>query len=109
MKPKQLLTNTAAALLLSVGLTATTFAAERGVIVYENSNCIIIETSRGYTLAEWYGGTAWEGHTVVGDLESYGFTDLFDLNNDGELRVWIDDYWMSEDDAAEWVYENGCD
>lgn len=72
--------------------------ATKGVVVYDRgcSSRIIIETSLGYVLAEWYGGgIPYEGDTLVGEINSYGMKDLFILNRDRDTRLWIDDYMLS--------------
>lgn len=89
-----------------------TASAEVGVVVAEDTpgcDYFIVETSGGYSLLEWYGGviSIWTGDKVSGDLHSYGFTDI-QIEGRGEMRVWIEDYWMSEGDAQEYFYGN-CD
>lgn len=63
----------------------------------------LIEDSTGsYTLAEWYGGVSPDrGDIVVGDLHSYGFKDLYDITNGLSTRVWLDDWLLSRNRAAE--------
>ncbi|MCS4503672.1 hypothetical protein NYO91_06210 [Arhodomonas aquaeolei] len=85
-------------------------SAEVGVVVAEDTpgcDYFVIETSGGYTLAEWYGGVVsiWEGEKVFGDFHSYGFKDIH-IEGRGKMRVWLEDYWMSEDDAGEYFYGN---
>lgn len=93
-------------LFLSVLLpfTADAYGQIKGTSLGEFSNCdyYLIEVSYGdYTLAEWYGGsTPYSGDTVVGELHSYGFKDLYNISRDNSTRVWIDDWLLSEDSAA---------
>ncbi len=77
----------------------------KGTSLGEISGCdyYAIEDSLGdYTVAEWYGGiTPYAGDTVVGDLHSYGFKDLYDITIDSESRAWLDDWMLSEDEAMD--------
>lgn len=81
------------------------YGSIKGTSLGEFSSCdyYLIEDSSGdYTLAEWYGGsTAYEGNILVGELHSYGFKDLYNITRDNSTHVWIDDYLLSEDSAAE--------
>jgi len=93
---------------LTLGLVSAA-VADTGVVVLEDTpSCdhFIIETSGGYTLAEWYGGavSVWEGDRVYGDLNSYGFKTIF-IDGRGEMRVWIDDFWASRTKALEFYYQ----
>lgn len=83
---------------------------EVGVVVLEATpgcDYFVVETSGGYSLLEWYGGVVfiWEGDKVFGELHSYGFKDIY-IENRGEMRVWIEDYWMGEQDALQYFYSN---
>ena len=81
-------------------------SVKKGVVVYYNysSDKIIIETSMGYTCAEVYSGySVDEGHIIIGELESYGFKDVYDSTNDNAMRIWIDEYWMSKEEALDWL------
>ena len=61
----------------------------------------------GYALLEWYGGSdPDEGDIIVGDFESYGFKDIYNLTADSELRVWVEDYWLSKEDVFRAVFRN---
>jgi hypothetical protein len=41
-----------------------------------------------------------EGETLFGNFNSYG-TKSFVNSNDTESRLWIEDFWLSKDDAYE--------
>ena len=82
--------------------------AEVGIVVAEDilsCDYFVVETNMGFTLLEWYGGTwaIWVGDVVYGDLHSYGMKNI-DIEGRGEMRVWVDDYWASEADAARYFY-----
>ncbi|KAA0876464.1 hypothetical protein [Nitrincola tapanii] len=81
-----------------------------GVVVLEDTpGCdhFVVETSGGYSLLEWYGGvvTIWEGDKVFGEIHSYGFKDIY-IDGRGEMRVWVEDYWVSDRDALEYFHSN---
>jgi hypothetical protein len=85
--------------------------AASGVVVHKPSSCdyFLVETTRGIALLEWYGGNdPDEGDRIVGDFESYGMKRVYNTTADAELRVYVEDYLLSEDDAIEKLYEE-CD
>lgn len=82
-----------------------------GVVVADHYECntydrIVIATRRGFTNAEVYSGygATVEGRVVFGELHSYGFTDVYDDDGREVGRLYIDDYLVGEDTAAEWCY-----
>lgn len=81
-----------------------------GVVVLEDTpSCdhFIVETSQGYSLLEWFGGvvTIWEGDKVLGEIHSYGFKDIY-IGGRGKMRVWVEDYWMSDSEALKYFHSN---
>ena len=94
--------------LLFTSFLGTAFA-EKGEVVYIKSSCdyFIVESESGdYVLLEWHGGNIPnKGDIVVGDFESYGFANLYNLTADSELQVWIEDYWLWKEDALEQYFE----
>lgn len=93
------------ALLLS--LSAQAFAA-KGAVTHKQGSCdyFVVETAGGYDLLEWYGGhDPDKGDVLVGDYESYGMRDIYDVTADDELRVWVEDYGLSKEDALEKMIE----
>lgn len=61
----------------------------------------------GFALLEWYGGNdPSEGDVLVGDYESYGFKNIFNATANAKLRVWVEEYWLSEDDVVEKYHEH---
>jgi hypothetical protein len=90
-----------------VALTGTAYAA-KGVVVYKKGLCdyFIVETNLGYALLEWYGGyDPDEGDIIVGDFESYGFKEVYDLTTDTETHVWVEDYWLTRSSAIEQYFD----
>jgi hypothetical protein len=85
--------------------------AAKGIVVLYKSGCsyYIVEDNMGYTLLEWYGGNnPNEGDTLVGNFNTYGMKDIYNLTADSETKVWIDDYMLSKDRVLEKYYEK-CD
>lgn len=84
----------------------TSYCVE-GVVVYEREDdYYIVETRRGYTVLERRSGILWEGHKIRGELNRYGTKYIINRNRDSEVRVYIENYALSEDDALEWMREN---
>jgi len=83
-------------------------SAAKGAVVYYKSGCdyYIVKTNMGYVLLEWYGGNdPSEGDTLVGEYETYGMKDIYNLTADSETQVWVEDFWLSKDSVLEQYYE----
>ena len=87
-------------------------AAEGGVVVLTPSGCsgrYVVQTAGGYVLAEWFGGASPnKGDSVVGELSSFGFKDIFIVTQSGMTRAWIDDYFLSKERIVEKLLDKGC-
>lgn len=97
-----------AAIVLGAIVIANTSFAAKGVVVHYPGGCdyYIVETNMGYVLLEWYGGSdPREGDALVGDFEAYGMKTIFNLTQDSETRVWVEDYWLDEESVIENFYE----
>jgi len=78
-----------------------------GVVVYEgNNDYYLVETRKGYTVLERYSGRLYEGDKVRGELNKYNFKYLINRNGNSEVKVYIDDYMLSDDAALEWLGKN---
>jgi len=78
-----------------------------GVVVYEGrDDYYIVETRKGYTVLERYSGRLDEDDKVRGELNRYNFKYLINRNKDSEVKVYIEDYMLSDDKALEWMGEN---
>ena len=85
--------------------------AAKGIVTHRISGCdyFVVETSKGYDLLEWYGG--WDpdkGDVLVGVFEQYGMHDINDPTVDEELTVWVEDYYLTKEDALDKLAEQ-CD
>ena len=78
-----------------------------GIVVYEGrGDYYIVETRKGYTVLERYSGRLDEDDKVRGELNRYNFKYLINRNKDSEVKVYIEDYMLSEEKALEWMGEN---
>lgn len=75
-----------------------------GIVVYEGrGDYFIVETRRGYTVLEVYNGILYEDQKVKGELNSYNFHYILNVNRDSEVRVYIEDYMLSAERALDWL------
>lgn len=78
-----------------------------GVVVYEGAgDYYIVETKKGYTVLERYSGRLDEGDKVRGELNKYNFKYLINRNKSSEVKVFIEDYMLSDSRALEWLGEH---
>lgn len=78
-----------------------------GIVVYEGKDdYYIVETQRGYTILEWYKGRLYEGDKVRGELNRYKFHYILNKSRDCEVRVYIEDWGLSEQNALNWMKEH---
>lgn len=78
-----------------------------GVVVYEGEDdYYILETKRGYTILNRHSGGLFEGNKVRGELNRYGSKYLINRNNNTEIKVFIEEFALSDDDAVEWMGKN---
>ena len=40
---------------------------------------------------------------VVGDLESFGTHEIYNLTDHENFSVWIDNFWLSESQVRDWL------
>jgi hypothetical protein len=95
-------------IMLAILLGTTPVFAAKGGVSYIKSGCgyYIVETNMGFALLEWFGGsTPSRGDVAVGDYESYGMKDIYNLTQDSETKVWVDNFWLSKDRAIERYFE----
>ena len=94
---------------LFIALTSPVLAREVGAILvaddYEcRSDHMVFSSNGGFVNAEWFGGSFMEDRVYFGDFHSYGMTDFYDEDGDEVGRVWVDDFWVSDQDASEFCY-----
>jgi len=83
--------------------------AGKGIVVYKDYDCdyFLVKTSSGYAILEWYGGSEPEvGDILIGNIDSYGFKNIYNKSRGSKLRVYVEEYWIwSLDEALEGYYE----
>lgn len=96
--------------ILLIIITMITISFSGTATVYKTGVCgadnMIAETSSGdYVIMEWFGGREFDvGDVIYGDFTSFGFHDVYGKRGTSG-RYWIEDYWLSLEDA----YEQLCD
>lgn len=96
-------------LVFFVLLCAAFALGARGAVTHKQGGCdyFVVATPAGYDLLEWYGGhDADKGDVLVGKFENYGMQDIYDETADENLRVWVEDYDLSKEDALEKLVEH---
>ena len=93
--------------LLCTVIISSTAAAARGIVAFYNqsSSKVVISTQMGFTCGTLMSVPIWlsRGDTVAGDLESFGTHEIYNLSHDESFSLWIDNYWMSEDQVLDWL------
>jgi len=79
-------------------------------VVFKRSGCrdyfLADGDGGGIYLLEWYGGhDPREGESIVGEIRSYGFKDVFYPDSGSSGRVYVDDYLLSRSSAVEKIRE----
>jgi hypothetical protein len=95
-----------------VSISSAQASAKKGVVVYNKSGCnsrYVVETNMGYAILEWYGGNnPTEGDVIVGDIDSYGFKDLYNVTQDASMRVYVEDYMLGKSSLTTKFFEKFC-
>lgn len=87
-------------------VTPGTASAAEGWVAGQCGGWYAIESRSGFALVEWYGGAQPENGTqIVGDFEAFGMKTLVLLPGGREMRVWVEDYWLSLEDARRELLE----
>jgi hypothetical protein len=74
--------------------------------VQSRSDWFLVETSRGYALLEWFGGTSpSENQQFYGNVHKFGFVELSSKIGSRRMKVWVDDYALSKQSALEKLAE----
>ncbi len=92
-------------------LVSSDAIAAKGYVSHRISGCdyFLVETAQGYAILEWYGGNDPDkDDLIVGDFERYGLKTVYNATDDAEIRVWVEDFWLSRDDALEKLVDK-CD
>ena|SRR5947209_1315133 len=95
-------------LLIALFFAAVACGAE-GTVTYRIGSCdyFVVQSSTGYAVLEWYGGyDPDKGDSVVGGFTSYGMKTVYDTTADEEIKVWVEDYYLSRPKALEILTEH---
>jgi hypothetical protein len=102
----------AAVLISLASILPAQASSKKGVVVYNKSGCksrYVVETNMGYAILEWYGGNnPREGDVIVGDIDSYGFKNLYNVTRDVSLRVYVEDYMLGKHSLTAKFFEKFC-
>jgi hypothetical protein len=95
-----------------VSISSVQASAKKGVVVYNKSGCksrYVVQTNMGYAILEWYGGNnPTAGDVIVGDIDSYGFKDLYNVTQDASMRVYVEDYMLGKSSLTTKFFEKFC-
>ncbi|RYU45716.1 hypothetical protein ERW49_13315 [Aliivibrio finisterrensis] len=86
-----------------------------GYIVKDHYDCendhMAINTDKGWLLAEAYNpySVLQSGAYIKGNLRKYGYQQVLVFRNENDssprkAKIYIDNYWMSEEDAAQYCF-----
>lgn len=81
------------------------------VVALTSSHCdyfVVKSNTSDYAVLEWFGGpTPSRGDQLAGSWATYGFATINDLTQGSSMRVWIDDYDLSESRAVQ-LFNQRC-
>lgn len=94
---------------VAIILVTSPASADKAVVVGRFDGCdyFIADGPRGLYVLEWYGGhDPDEGERVVGEIGSYGMTQVYYPDADQEGKVWVEDYLESESAALDEIADH---
>lgn len=79
-----------------------------GTVIWDSNSCdyvVIYTENNWYVIAEKYSGAynLSVGDKVRGDLIGFGFEDVYCLNKDKEMRLYIDNYYATKSSSEELI------
>lgn len=79
--------------------------ANTGVVAYTDDSIIVIaDQYENYYCGEIYTYSSTErGDIIGGDFDNIGMVDLYNISKDETFSVYIDDIWLSREQAADWL------
>lgn len=84
-------------------------AQSKGVVVFCDDNLIVIQDiqSEWFLMGELYSYDSIETEDrVVGEMNSYGFQDFYNLETDKSIRIYVDEVMASEQEVIQWLRRN---
>jgi len=91
-------------------ITSPSLAAS-GVVLFNPASCgfFLVETDSGFALmTSKSADDPDEGDILAGEFELRGVARVVNLTTDRQFEVWVEDYWLSEDDAID-LYLGYCE
>lgn len=81
-----------------------------GTVIWESYSCdyvVIYTENNWYIIAQKYSGAynLSEGDKVRGDLVGFGFEDVYCINKEKEMRLYIDNYYATKSSTEELIIE----
>lgn len=81
-----------------------------GTVIWDSYSCdyvVIYTENNWYIIAQKYSGAynLSEGDKVRGDLVGFGFEDVYCINKEKEMRLYIDNYYATKSSAEELIIE----
>lgn len=76
-------------------------------VVFTKYPCdyFLVDTSAGYALVESYSGDLpQKGDLIAGELDAFGFRDVYNLSSDEEMYVYVEDWGLSKEEALDRLY-----
>src|SRR5688572_24236575 len=87
----------------------TTKDSHKGAVCFKVGACdymIVCLKNGNYSVCQDYFDKCDEGDILVGEFQSYGFTDAYNLTKDDECRIYVEDWEVSNESAMdEWKEE----
>ena len=84
----------------------TNDCVEGVVVEVGEDDYYMVETKKGYTILERYSGRLDRGDIVRGELNKNGLQYLYNRRRKSEVRVYIKDYALSQNEAWGFIKEN---
>lgn len=86
------------------------FDGVEGTVIWDSNSCdyvVIYTDNNWYVIAQKYSGAynLSEGDKVRGDLVTFGFEDVYCLNKDIEMRLYIDNYYAIKSSARDKIID----
>lgn len=89
---------------------STGLSVPSATVVYSDFGCdyFVVRSSEGsYSVLEsWDGWPPDRGDVLIGEVDTFGFEDLYNLTQRSGLKVWIDDFLLDEREAVRTMRRN---
>ena len=81
--------------------------AHKMCVVFANGNVLVMcdQFETNYTAVDFYTGFVDEGDWLHGETEMYGQHNFYNINKDCNVSCFVDEFWLSKQQAIEWLKE----